>query len=357
MNVMSIKDSHRWMDPELAQALAAVPMGPAGVFDLTDIEGTRAGGRAFAEAIAATLPEVPGVTVTEIHVPRPDGGAGPDIPVVLLRPQNTTGPLPVIMWFHGGGQVVGFAAQDTAWLKQLCVDLGCAVASVEYRLAPETRAPGAAEDGDAVFRWITENPASGQLGLDRSRVGLAGQSGGGGVAVATALLIRDRAVNSTPGTRGPVAPLFQMLMYPMLDDRNTTASSREITDIGIWDRATNLLAWQAIIGDTVGAGRVAEDVSAYCAPARARDLTGLPATFIAVGELDVFRDEDLDFAARLREARVPVEQHLYPGAFHAFDLFAPQARISQSFHHTWNSYLARQLTPAGAETTASTDTA
>ncbi|MFD3942015.1 alpha/beta hydrolase [Streptomyces sp. NPDC058579] len=250
----------------------------------------------------------------------------------------TPGPLPVIMWFHGGGQVLGFAAQDAPWLKQLAAALGCAVAAVDYRLAPETPAPGAAEDGYTAYRWISDNATD--LGLDPTRVGLAGQSGGGGIAATTALVIRDR---------GAATPLFQMLMYPMLDDRNTTDSSREFTDIGIWDRSTNLLAWQAVLGDRAGT----EDVTPYCAASRATELDGLPPTFIGVGELDVFRDESLDYAALPRAHGVPVELHLYPGAYHAFDLFAPQSHLAESFRHTWNNYLARHLTKAPATATAS----
>lgn len=318
------------VDSELAAVLQALPMGPHGVFDLTDIPATRQAVRALAESIASTIPDEPTVAAEEIRVPR---AGGPDVPVLLLRPRTTSGPLPVIMWFHGGGQVLGFAAQDAPWLKQLSAALGCAVAAVDYRLAPETPAPGAAEDGFAAYRWITDNAAG--LGLDPTRIGLAGQSGGGGIAAATALLIRDR---------GAAAPLFQLLMYPMLDDRDTTGSSREITDIGIWDRSTNVLAWRAVLGDRAGT----DDVTPYAAASRATDLTGLPPAFIGVGELDVFRDEDLDYAARLRAAGVPVELHLYPGAYHAFDLFAPQSPLAESFRHAWHNFLARSLvrTPA-----------
>lgn len=323
------------IDGELAAALEAMPIGPNGVFDLTDVPATRRAVRALAETIAATIPNEPTVTTDEIQVPRADA---PDVPLLLLRPQNAPEPLPVLVWFHGGGQVLGFAAQDAPWLKQLSAALGCAVVAVDYRLAPETPAPGAAEDGYTAYRWIGDNAAD--LGLDPTRIGLAGQSGGGGIAAATALLIRDR---------GAVTPLFQLLQYPMLDDRNTTDSSRGITGIGIWDRATNLLAWQAILGDRAGT----EDVTPYDAAARASDLAGLPPTFIGVGELDVFRDESLDYAARLRAHGVDVELHLYPGACHAFDLFAPRSRLAESFRHTWNNYLARHLTKAGATATAS----
>ncbi|MFE5113650.1 alpha/beta hydrolase fold domain-containing protein [Streptomyces sp. NPDC056663] len=119
-------------------------------------------------------------------------------------------------------------------------------------------------------------------------------------------------------------------------------SSHEITDIGIWDRATNVLAWQAVLGERHGTG----DVSPYSAPARAENLSGLPPTFIAVGELDCFRDEDLTFAMRLREHGVPVELHLYPGAYHAFDLFAPHSRLGMSLHQSWRTYVSHKL--AGA---------
>lgn len=220
------------------------------------------------------MPDEPTVAAHEIHVPRAEA---PGVPILLLRPQNARGPLPVIMWFHGGGQVLGFAAQDAPWLKRLWAALGCAVAAVDYRLAPETPAPGAAEDGYTAYRWISDNAPD--LGLDPTRVGLA---------------------------------------------------------------------WQAILGDRAGTA----DVTPYCAASRATDLTGLPPTFIGVGELDIFRDENLDYAARLRSCGVPVELHLYPGAYHAFDLFAPQSRLAESFRHTWNNYLARHLTKAPATVTA-----
>ncbi|MGW3232383.1 alpha/beta hydrolase [Kitasatospora sp. NPDC001095] len=314
------------IDPELGRALADVPMTPNGVFDLTDIAATRETLRAFAEASAADAPDDPSVTVEEHRAARPDGG--PDVPIRLLRPTTASGPLPVLLWFHGGGQVLGFAAQDDPWLKRLCARVGCAVAAVDYRLAPETPAPGAAEDGYAGHRWLVRE--AGALGLDGARIGIAGQSGGGGIAAATALLVRDR---------GGRAPLFQALMYPMLDDRNRTASSHEITDIGIWDRSANLLAWRAVLGERAGTG----DVCPYAAPARAEDLGGLPPAFIAVGELDCFRDEDLDYATRLRAHGVPVELHLYPGAYHAFDLFAPESQLAQAFEQAWLGYLIRHL--------------
>jgi acetyl esterase/lipase len=139
--------------------------------------------------------------------------------------------------------------------------------------------------------------------------------------------------------QGEPAPCFQALSYPMLDDRNTSASSHEITDIGIWDRATNILAWTSILGDRAGT----DDVSPYCAPARATELSGLPQTFMAVAELDCFRDEDLSYAVRLQASGVPVELHLYPGAYHAWDLFAPEAALTTAYFDAWFGYLRRQF--------------
>jgi acetyl esterase/lipase len=324
-STMNINDTHERIDPELAEALKAIPMTPAGVFDLSDLEGTRVGVRAFAEAIAAQMPDEPSVSVEEVQAPRPDGST---LAIRLLRPTQEAGPLPVLVWFHGGGQVLGYAAQDDPTLKHLVLEVGCIVASVDYRLAPEAPAPAAAEDGILAYRWLRSQAAA--LGIDEGRIALAGQSGGGGIAAATALMIRDQ---------DEPAPLFQALSYPMLDDRNTTASSHEIADIGIWDRATNILAWNLILGDRAGT----DDVPPYGAPARATELTGLPPTFIAVGELDVFRDEDLSYATRLQASGVPVELHLYPGAFHAFDLFAPEAAVSAAYVHAWYGYLRRQF--------------
>ncbi|MCP2335203.1 alpha/beta hydrolase [Actinomadura rupiterrae] len=177
-----------------------MPVGPHGLFDLTDIPTTRRAVRMLAASLAGTIPDEPSVTAQQIQVPRAEDS---EVPILLLRPQDASGPVPVLVWFHGGGQVLGFAGQDASWLKPLCAALGCAIAGVDYRLAPETPAPGAAEDGYTAYRWIGDNAAA--LGLDPDRVGLAGQSGGGGIAAATALLIRDR---------GATTPLFQLLMYP-----------------------------------------------------------------------------------------------------------------------------------------------
>lgn len=180
--------------------------------------------------------------------------------------------------------------------------------SVGYRLAPEHPHPAPVEDCYAALRWMSDQASA--LGVDAGRLALYGGSAGGGLAAAVALPARDR---------GTPRPAFQMLPCPMLDDRNVTPSSHEITDIGIWDRAANLQGRQALLGDFDGA----DGVSPYAAPARADDLSGLPPTYLDAGELDLFRDENIDYATRLVRAGVPVELHVYPGGIHAGELPAP----------------------------------
>ncbi|MYX56094.1 alpha/beta hydrolase fold domain-containing protein, partial [Streptomyces sp. SID8382] len=158
----------------------------------------------------------------------------------------------------------------------------------------------------------------------------AGASGGGAPATATALMLRDR---------GDRRPRLLSLNYPMLDDRNETPSSHEIVDLGIYDRRENTYAWAAVLGDRAGA----PDVHPYSAPGRATDVTGLPDTFIAVAQYDVFRDENIDFARRLIAAGVPVDLHLYAHAYHAWDIFAPNSALARAFEQTWYDYLRRHL--------------
>ncbi|MGW2689999.1 alpha/beta hydrolase fold domain-containing protein [Streptomyces sp. NPDC001414] len=303
---------HDRIDHELAEALAQMP----GSLDLSDLKGAREILQAIGEQMAASAPAFPGISVEEITAPV---AGAPDVPVRILRPRGEK-PLPVILWFHGGGQILGTAAQDDPYLMPLVDQIGAAIVAVDYRLAPEHPAPAAAEDGLHAYQWLLDNAEA--LGFDSDRIAIAGASGGAGIAAATALMIRDAELPQ---------PLFQMLLYPMIDDRNITQSSHEISDLGVWDRANNILAWDYILG----AGHATEDISPYRAPARAKDLSGLPPTYLAVGELDVFRDEDLDYALRLQQAGVAVELHLFPGAYHAFDLFAPATEHAKAFTQSW----------------------
>jgi acetyl esterase/lipase len=239
----------------------------------------------------------------------------PDVRVRIYRPRSSVGDLPCLLWIHGGGMVVGSIEGDDWRCEGYVSTLGCAVASVEYRLAPEHSHPAAVEDCYAALRWVAESGPS--IGIDVARLAIAGASAGGGLAAGLALLARDRG--------GPRID-FQLLVGPMLDDRNVTPSSHEFTTgHPAWTRELNIEAWTAYLGTQIGS----DDVSPYAAPARATDLRNLPPTMIQIAELDVFRDEAIAYANRLMDAGVTTALHFYAGAFHGFDAFEPEAPISR----------------------------
>ena len=295
------------IDPEsrvpLDQLLEALPGGFNAIADIV-------ARRATVEAILAAMPVPPNpnVTTEDRTVPGPAGE--PDISVRIYRPVDATGTLPGIYYIHGGGMILGNVAGEDANAAMICEQVGAVVVSVEYRLAPENPHPAPAEDCYAGLRWMAGNAAG--LGVDPARLGLYGASAGGGLVIAVALMARDRG--------GP-ALKFMMPIYPMLDDRNETASSQEITDVGIWDRAGNIEAWAWYLG-----GKPADQ---YAAPARAEDLAGLPPSYIDVGTVDLFRDEDIAFAQRLMAAGVPTELHVNPGSYHASETFAAEAALTR----------------------------
>lgn len=304
--------NHNLIDPEsrvpLEQLTAAIPGGFNSIPDIVERRAT-----VTALLAGMEVPDNPNVTKEDRVVPGPAGA--PDISVRIYRPKEAETPLPGIYYIHGGGMILGDVAGEDVTASLICDEVGAVVVSVEYRLAPENPYPAQVEDCYAGLTWTAEH--ADELGIDLNRLGLYGGSAGGGLVIATALMARDR--------KGP-ALKFQMPIYPMIDDRNETASSQEITDIGIWDRAGNIEAWKWYLG-----GNQADH---YAAPARAEDLTGLPPTFIDVGTCDLFRDEDIAFANRLMQAGVPTELHVYPGAYHASETFAPEAALSQRIVNT-----------------------
>jgi len=306
---------HPNIDPELAIGLEALPpsMMPKALIDFNDMPGTRARADELFAARQRSLPRNGRVTTEDRMVPGPEGA--PDIRVRIYRPADTSGALPGLYWIHGGGMVIGRLEDEDLRVKALVEQVGCVAVSVDYRLAPEHPYPAPVEDCYAALVWASER--ADDLGINLTLLAVGGASAGGGLAAATVLLARDR---------GTPALTFQLLICPMLDDRNITPSSHEITDVGVWDRDMNISGWTALLGDKRGT----DEVSPYAAPARASDLTGLPPTFIDVGSLEVFRDEDVDYALRLMRASVPTELHVYPGAYHGWDGFAPTATISQA---------------------------
>ena len=270
--------------------------------------------------------------VAELCVPGPPDG-GPDVTLVSARPSGLVGPLPLLYYLHGGALVMG-----NAWsvlpriLREWALPLGLAVISVEYRLAPRTQYPGPLEDCWAGLTWATGH--AGRLGIDADRVVIGGKSAGGGLAAALALLARDRG--------GPV-PLGQLLLSPMLDDRGSTFSSRQLSGVDVWDLTSNATAWQAALGDRYGAA----DLPGYAAPARATDLSGLPPAYVEVGSAEMFRDEGVAYANALWQAGGQAELHVWPGACHGFDGLAPRAALSRDARDARTRWLRRLLAQSG----------
>lgn len=238
-----------------------------------------------------------------------------DVSVVVARPTGLRTPNAGIYFLHGGGMISGTNRLGLPEILDWAVELSLVVISVEYRLAPEHRHPVPVEDCYAGLLWTIEHAA--ELGFAPERLVIAGGSAGGGLAAATTLLARDRG--------GPV-PAGQILMAPMLDDRNATVSAYQMAGLGVWDREANENGWAALLGEQHGDA----DVSPYAAPARATDLSGLPPAFIDVGSAETFRDEAVDYASRIWRAGGSAELHVWPGGFHGFEGFAPLAAISRS---------------------------
>ncbi len=260
-------------------------------------------------------------------VPGPDGA--PEVEVLIYRPSAAATRLrPCIFHIHGGGYVAGEARANEATHRPLAADLDCVIVSVNYRLAPETAFPGNVEDCYAAMAWTFDNAAA--LGVDPARIGVMGESAGGGLAAALALLARDRGVYRLA---------FQHLIYPMIDDRTCVDPDphRYVGEF-IWNRAANLFGWTSLLGEAPGG----PDVSPYAAAARAPSVEGLPPTYLATGALDLFLEEDLEYVRRLTRAGVPVELHVYPGAYHGFQ-FATDADVTRTAARDTREALARAL--------------
>jgi acetyl esterase/lipase len=234
----------------------------------------------------------------------------------VYRPEDQTQHLPALLWIHGGGYCLGSVEQDDYFVRQMVKEMGCVVVSVDYRLAPEYPFPAPLDDCYSALCWLFNNTE--QLKVDGSCIGIGGISAGAGLAAGLALLARDQ---------GEVLPIFQALLCPMIDDRSITPSSHSITDERVWNRNSNIKGWQAYLGPNVSGG--AETPSAYAAPSRAEDLTGLPKAYIAVGSVDAFVDENTDYAERLNAAGVDTQFEIFPGGFHAFEFTVPGADISR----------------------------
>jgi acetyl esterase len=270
------------------------------------------------ELTAETLPEIranpmftgelvppPPFPVSEAWAPSEHG---PDIRLVIMNPPSTRTDRGAVLHLHGGGMVVGTADRAVADKPQLALAHDCVVVSVDYRLAPETPFPGPQEDNYAALLWLAANAAS--LGIDRTRIVVMGESAGGGLAASLALMARDRGGPRLAG---------QVLIYPMLDWRTGSAAcpyGNRHTGEWVWTREKNRFGWDALRGDY----QPVDERKAWFSPALAEDLSGVAPAYLATGALDLFLDEDLDYARRLIDAGVRTELHVYPGAIHAFEM-------------------------------------
>ncbi|CAL9497127.1 Carboxylesterase NlhH [Actinosynnema sp. ALI-1.44] len=313
-------------DPELEPGLAAF-------LDLVERIPLRADtilvNRAHFATIVPPVERVVGdrpVEVEDRTVPGPPGE--PDIVVTVVRPRGGVVDAPAIYSIHGGGMVLGNRFFGLDGLIADVLRFGAVGVSVEYRLAPEHPAPAAVEDCYAGLVWLAAHAA--ELGVDPGKVVVTGASAGGGLSAGVALLARDRGGPALAG---------QVLLCPMLDDRNETVSTRQYDGLGAWDRNNNDTAWDAILGPL----RFTDRASPYQVPARMADLSGLPPAFVDVGAAEIFRDEAVEYASRIWATGGQAELHVWAGGYHGFAGFSPTAEVSRTAEAARLSFLRRVL--------------
>lgn len=294
------------LDSEIAAVLAAseaaIPLTPRG-----DAHALREVTNTTLAAIDETEPASPNVVAEDHHIEV----SGDTVLLARWYSRKGTTPGSAVVYLHGGGMVCGSVDLYDKLVAKYVEETGVPFLSVDYRLAPEFSGTTLVDDGYAALTWLHEHAE--RLGVDPNRIAIMGDSGGGGVAAGVAIAARDA------GT--PLAK--QILIYPMLDDRNLTPDP-EIAPFASWTYDNNYTGWHALLGESIGA----EEVSPLVAPARLEDFRGLAPAFIDVGDLDIFRDEDIRYSLRLLEAGVACELHVRAGCLHAFDRFAPSARVA-----------------------------
>jgi acetyl esterase/lipase len=284
-------------DPELADIVPLLPT----VIDWSDIGQARANMEQMILDAAPGDPPADQITFEDATIPGPAGA--PEVFVRIYRPMAATTPSPALLYIHGGGFCFGSVETEHLGAASTAIGTNAVTVSVEYRLAPEHPYPAGVEDCYAALVWMANESAS--LGIDRTRLAITGSSAGGGLSAAVALMTRDRG--------GPNL-CFQALGIPELDDRLDTPSMRAFTDTPLWNRPNAEMSWRCYLGENPG------EVSAYAAPSRAQDLTGLPPAYISTMQYDPLRDEGIIYGLRLLEQGVSVELHQYPGTFHGSSL-------------------------------------
>ena len=318
-----VDDPMSYVNPEFRGALQHMlkTQGAGYPLNASTLERARAGSAPW------VIPPLPSPPVEEKMIPGPAGSPDVRVYVVGASPGATK---PAVLHIHGGGYVAGSASSERRNIQELSASLDCVVVSVDYRLAPETPFPGSLGDNYAALRWIYSQAK--ELGVDAKRIAIKGESAGGGHAAMLAIAARDR---------GEIPICFQVLIYPMLDDR--TGSSQHVPSfIGnyVWTEDSNRFGWTSLLGVPAGSS----GVPANAVPARVSSVAGLPPAFIGTGSVDLFGQEDIDYAGRLISAGVSTELNVVPGGFHGFDVIVPQANLSLQFTQAWKSALHRAFT-------------
>jgi acetyl esterase/lipase len=287
--------------------------------EVEDITGDPVGIRKYLTGIEAEfnagIPKNEFVNVEDRIIPGPDNVSGnvSGIPIRIYSPVSMCDNLPVLLWFHGGGFILGNIDTDDHWCATIAHEVQCVVISVDYRLAPEHPFPAGVNDCYAALLWLVS--CAKNLKINKAMIAVGGVSAGGNMAASVALMTRDR--------KGPKLA-FQFLVYPCLDDRHTTPSSLSVTNKRVWHRNMSLKAWEAYLGEAFQG-----EVSCYAAPSRARDLANLPPAYITAAELDLLRDEDIEYASKLMLAGVSTELHVFPRVIHGFEFFFQDTNLSK----------------------------
>lgn len=258
----------------------------------------------------------------------PDQEAKTRIGLRIYQSKSKETPSPALLWLHGGGYVMGNPKMDDLICAQYCQELGIAVVSVDYRYAPKHPFPDGLEDGYTALKWMASHAQL--LGIEPNRIAVGGASAGGGLAAALVQMACDRK---------EVLPIFQLLVYPMLDDRTVLRKDIDDNEVLVWNQGSNRFGWESYLGTKCGE----QDVRPYSVPARRENLSDLPSAWIGVGTLDLFHDEDIAYAKTLERCGVECELYIIPGAFHGFDVIDPQLPIVQEFRKSQISALKKHL--------------
>jgi len=267
-----------------------------------------------------------GILIENVYIPREDGQTKTRLRLYKSASASTL--MPALLWMHGGGYLIGRPEQDDASCIQYVRELGITVVSVDYRCAPKYPFPAGLDDCYSALKWVVAH--SQELNIDPKRIAVGGNSAGSGLAAALAQIAHDRR---------EINLVFQLLVYPMLDDRTVLRTDIDDSNNITWNHKSNRFGWESYLGQECGI----ETVPAYSVPARRADLSGLPPAWIGVGALDIFHDEDVAYAQGLKEAGVECELEVVSGAFHGFDVFDPQVPIVQNFRKSQITVLRKYL--------------